>query len=276
MPAIVKLAALTEQLDGITVADTQVMDLDERVLDRQTRILDAAMSSRLLVHQVLESERSYLGMQEPMAAWLLKLQRKDAWVANEEWRQRYAAKESELSKWRVSEDGLLRRGLAAYVPNDPATKEEILHMNHDDLSAGHFARKRTEQSIRSKYYWPGMVNEITEYVCSCPECQRVRVHYHKLYSKLASIPPGDVNPFDTVTMDFITDLPPARDPYTNKTSDAILVLVDKLTKHATYIATTKDLDAESLADIMWQEFVSLRGMMRNLISDRDLLFTSKF
>ena len=96
--AIVKLEALTEQLDGITVADTQVMDLDERVLDRQTRILDASMSSQLLIHQVLESERSYLGMREPMAAWLLKLQRKDAWVANEEWRQRYAAKEGELSK----------------------------------------------------------------------------------------------------------------------------------------------------------------------------------
>ena len=98
MPAIVKLAALTEQLDGITVANTQVMDLDERVLDRQTRILDAAMSSRLLVHQDLELERFYLGMREPMAEWLLKLQRKDAWVANEEWRQRYAAKEGELSK----------------------------------------------------------------------------------------------------------------------------------------------------------------------------------
>ena len=212
MPATVKLAALTEQLGGITVADTQVMDLDERVLDKQTRILDVAMSSRLLVHQVLESERSYLGMREPMAAWLLKLQRKDTWVANEEWRQRYAAKEDELSKWGVSEDKLLRCGLAVYVPNNPATKEKILHMNHDDSSAGHFARKRTEQGIRSKYYWPGIVNKITKYVRSCSKCQRVRVYHHKPYGELASILPDSVDPFDTVTIDFITDLPPARDP----------------------------------------------------------------
>ena len=82
--------------------------------------------------------------------------------------------------------------------------------------------------------------------------------------------------FDTVTIDFITDLPLARDLYTNKISDAILVLVDKLTKHAMYIATTEDLDAEGLADIMWREFLLLRGMMRNLISDRGSLFTSKF
>lgn len=121
-----------------------------------------------------------------------------------------------------------------------------------------------------------MVAKITKYVRNCPECQRVQVHHHKPYGKLASIPPGGMDPFDTVIMDFITDLPPARDPYTNKTSDAILVLVDKLTKHAMYIATTKDLDAEGLADIIWREFVLLRGMMRNLILDRGLLFTNKF
>ena len=250
VPATVKLAALKAQLDGTAIADTQVTDLDERVLDRRTRILDAAQSSRLLVHQVLESERSYLDLLEPMAAWLLKLQRKDAWVAKQEWRQRYAGRLDELSKWGVSEDGLLRRGLAVYVPSDPATKEEILHMNHDDPSAGHFARKRTEEGIRSKYYWPGMLKDIAEYVRSCPDCQRVRVHHHKPYGEMVAIPPGGVDPFHTVTMDFITDLPPARDPYTGRTSDAILVLVDKLTKHACYIATTKDLKAGSLTDLI--------------------------
>lgn len=121
-----------------------------------------------------------------------------------------------------------------------------------------------------------MVAKITKYVRNCPECQRVQVHPHKPYGKLASIPLSEMDPFDTVIMDFITDLPTARDPYTNKTSDAILVLVDKLTKHAMYIATTKDLDAEVLADIIWREFVLLRGMMRNLILDRGLLFTNKF
>lgn len=130
--------------------------------------------------------------------------------------------------------------------------------------------------IRSKYYWPGMVNEIAEYVRTCPECQRVRVHHHKPYGELVSIPPGGVASFHTVTMDFITDLPPARDPYTGNTCDAILVLMDKLMKHATYIATTKELKADGLADIMWREFVSLRGMMRNLISNRGSLFISKF
>ena len=63
---------------------------------------------------------------------------------NEEWRQRYAANKDELSKWGVGEDGLLRRGLAVYIPKDPATKEEIFRINYNNPSARYFIRKRTK------------------------------------------------------------------------------------------------------------------------------------
>ena len=163
-----------------------------------------------------------------------------------------------------------------YVSNDFAIREEILRTNHNNPGAGHFARFRTEAAIRKKYYWDSMLKDIAEYCKTCPVCQRVRVHHHKPYGNLSSIPPGGVEPFTTVTLDFITDMPPARDPYTGKTYDAILVLVDKLTKHATYIGTSKTLDAKGLADLIWREFVCHHGMMRELISDRGSLFTSRF
>lgn len=95
-----------------------------------------------------------------------------------------------------------------------------------------------------------MVNNIKEYIRTCPDCQRVRVHHHKPYRELSAIPPSGERPFHTVTMDFIIDIPPTRDPYTGKTCDATPILMNKLTKHATYIATTKDLKADKLADIM--------------------------
>lgn len=158
VPAAVKLAAVTAQLGGMTTADTHVINMDEEVLARRGRILDTA-SSRLLVQQVAESERSFLELREPMSAWLLKLQQKDAFVSEEQWRRRYATKKDELSKWGVSEEGLLRRGQAVYVPDDPAPKEEILRANHHDPGAGHFAKKRTEYAIRRKYFWPKMVKK---------------------------------------------------------------------------------------------------------------------
>jgi len=52
----------------------------------------------------------------------------------------------------MKDDELLRRDLAIYVLNDSATRNEILHMNHDDFEADHFACTHIKTAIRRKYY----------------------------------------------------------------------------------------------------------------------------
>ena len=52
----------------------------------------------------------------------------------------------------MKNDKLLRRDLAVYVFNDSATRNEILHMNHDDFEANHFTCARIKTAIRRKYY----------------------------------------------------------------------------------------------------------------------------
>ncbi len=97
VPTAIKLAALTTQLNDTVIADTRAMCSNEKVLARSRRILDTA-SSQLLVHQIMKSKRFYLKMSESMTAWLLKLQQRNAFVANEKWRQRFASRKNELSK----------------------------------------------------------------------------------------------------------------------------------------------------------------------------------
>jgi hypothetical protein len=45
-------------------------------------------------------------------------------------------------------------------------------------------------------------------------------------------------------------MPPAKDVYIGKTYNIILILIDKLIKHVTYIVTIKDLIVDSLVDII--------------------------
>ena len=52
----------------------------------------------------------------------------------------------------MNEDELLRRGLAVYVSNDFVTKEEIFKIHHDNFFSSYFARVRTENAIRKKYF----------------------------------------------------------------------------------------------------------------------------
>ena len=264
--AIVKLTALIAQLNDTIIADTQIMNLNEEVLVRRCSLLDSA-SFRLLVQRMTKSKRFFSELSESMTAWLHQLQQKNAFVTEKQWRLKFARKKNELSHWDMSEDGLLRRSLAVYVSNDSVTKEEILRMHHDDSDARHFARSRTEAAIRKKYFWFSMLSEIDEYVRICLDCQRMRVHYYKSYEKLKSIPSGSERSFHTVTLDFITDMSSARNSYIEKISDAILVIVDKLIKYATYIATIKNLTALELEELLWREFVSHHDMMRNIIFD---------
>ena len=150
----------------------------------------------------------------------------------------------------MSENELLRRNLTIYVSNDFVTKKEIFKIHHDDFLLNHFARVRTENAIRKKYFWLNMLFKINKYVRTCFDCQRVRVHHHKLYNKFNFISSNDENSFHIMIMNFIIDMLFARNSYINKINNAILILMNKLTKHATYIATIKNLNVKNFAKLL--------------------------
>ena len=95
-----------------------------------------------------------------------------------------------------------------------------------------------------------MLFKIDEYIRIYFDCQRVRVHHHKLYDKLNFILLNDENSFHTMIMNFIIDMSSARNSYINKINDAILILMNKLIKHATYIAIIKNSNAKNFAKLL--------------------------
>ena len=211
-----------------------------------------------------------------MTAWLLKLQQRNVFVANEKWHQWFASRKNELLKWSMKNDELLRRDLAVYVLNDSAIRNKILHMNHDNFEADHFAHAHIKIAIRRKYYWLKMLKEMTKYVYIYSDCQRVQVHHHKLYKKLTFISSESVNSFHMMIMNFITNIFFAKNLYIEKTSNAILIMINKLIKHVIYISTIKDLNIKRLANLLWRKFVSQHKMMQSIILNQDSLFINHF
>ena len=78
----------------------------------------------------------------------------------------------------------------------------------------------------------------------------MRVHHHKPYKNLFLISSDNVELFTIVILDFITDMSLAKNLYTKKTYNVILVLINKLIKHTTYININKILNAKNLADLI--------------------------
>ena len=172
----------------------------------------------------------------------------------------------------MKDDELLHRDLAVYVFNDSATRDEILHMNHDDFEADHFIHAHIKTAIRRKYYWLKMLKEMMKYVCICSNCQWVQMHYHKLYEKLTFIFSKSMNLFHMIIMNFIINMLFAKNSYIEKTSDAILIIINKLIKHVIYISTIKDLNVERLVNLLWWEFISQHKMMQSIILNQNSLF----
>ena len=58
--------------------------------------------------------------------------------------------------------------------------------------------------------------------------------------------------------------------------NAVLVVVDALTKYAFYLPCCKDIDAPQLADLMYERVFPIIGNPQRLVSDRGTLFTSRY
>ena len=78
----------------------------------------------------------------------------------------------------------------------------------------------------------------------------MRVYYYKPYKKLISISSDNVNFFYTIIINFIINILSAKNSYINKIYNAILVLIDKLTKYAIYVITIKNLKIDRLTNLI--------------------------
>ena len=154
-----------------------------------------------------------------------------------------------------------------WIPNDEELRMSLIRRNHDDPLAGHGGTAKTTELVSRQYYWPRMRETIKRYVRNCDICRRSKVVRHAHYGMLQ---PNEVpdQPWKSIAMDFITDLP-ISDGY-----DTVLVVIDRLTKMSHFIPCKKSLDARQFATLFLKEIIRLHGIPRDIITDRGSLFTS--
>jgi len=71
-------------------------------------------------------------------------------------------------------------------------------------------------------------------------------------------------------MDFITILPMSHGYF------VILVVIDRLLKFTHFIPLTSDFSTPKAADAFIKTMVSVHGIPKTIVSDRDKVFTNKF
>jgi hypothetical protein len=148
--------------------------------------------------------------------------------------------------------------------------QTLKHDAHDSIVSGYLGIDKTIASIRKKFEWGGMSKDIAEYVRSCDRCQRNNPTQSKPIGLLQPLEVPSRN-WEHVTMDFMMDL-----PKTKAGHDAVLVVIDKLSKAMTLIPTKSSVSAQQVAQLFLKEVYRLHGLPRKIISDRDVRLTGRF
>ena len=161
----------------------------------------------------------------------------------------------------------------AKVLNTTQEKAKAFWECHDSPMAGHFGVKKTLEKILRHYYWKGVRKDVEAYCNDCLKCRRSAAPRHRPYGLLNPLP-VPTGPWEDVTMDFITELPPCK--YMGQVYESILVVVDRLTKMAHYIPAKGDWDAPDLAQVWLREVIRLHGVPKTVVSDRGPTMNSKY
>ena len=171
---------------------------------------------------------------------------------------------------RTVGDGLLwtADGLF-YVPNDRTLQQRLIHEVHDTPTGGHMGLSKTWARLSSTCWWPGMRAMMEDYVRGCQTCAATKPELRKPAGLLHPLPIPE-KPWQVISIDFVGPLPRTPDHF-----DTILVVVDKFSKMAHFIATTRNATAKHTAKLLLEHVVRIHGVPEAIISDRGTQFTAK-
>ncbi|KIM63358.1 hypothetical protein SCLCIDRAFT_45046, partial [Scleroderma citrinum Foug A] len=170
----------------------------------------------------------------------------------------------------ADEEKVAKNKKRIYIP--AGLRREALREYHDARPAGHPGVGAMMKKVIKHLWWPSIHRDVRQYVRGCQTCQAAKVNTHPT---TPPITPHDVAanpfPFKQVSVDLVTNLPPARG------FDSILTIVDQgLTKAAFFLPTNKTATSADIATLYHNAVYPNYGIPDAVISDRGPQFVSSF
>ncbi|GBG72152.1 hypothetical protein CBR_g11085 [Chara braunii] len=196
--------------------------------------------------------------------------------ADPEFRDKYANCSSPNpapSHYRIQEGYLLvhTRGKDLLcVPSDPHLRTRLLGEFHDAPAIGYFGVNRTIGRLRERFWWPGLLGDVTRYCESCEVCRRCKSRNHRPYGELRPLP-VPLRRREAIAIGITGPFPK------HKTEvDGILTVVDRLTKFAMFLPCRYHAKALELAEVLYAGWIRTKGCPKEIVCDRDTRFMSDF
>ena len=122
--------------------------------------------------------------------------------------------------------------------------------------------------VTRNYWWPGVTRDVGRYVEGYDGCQRMKNRTEEPAGKL-KLNKVPEKPWTHLMVDFIMKLPVVAG------KDAILVVCNRLSKMAHFMATTEATSAEGLVRLFRDNIWKLHGLPESVVSDRRSQFVAE-
>jgi hypothetical protein len=172
------------------------------------------------------------------------------------------------AEWSLAEGVLYFRG-KIYVPDVLGLHRRVVSLCHDTRVAGHAGRWKTHELVSRNYWWPRMSRYIGMYMSTCDLCLQTKAQRRLPIGELHPLPVPDAA-WETISVDFIVELPQSSG------HDAIMVVVDSVTKRAHFVSTVTTITAAGTARLFIQHVWRHHGLPCKVVSDRGPQFMAEF
>jgi transposase InsO family protein len=134
---------------------------------------------------------------------------------------------------------------------------------------GHEGAEKTFCRLRASFYTPTTARLVKEFIQGCEVCQKNKTeHLHPAGLLQPLSVPSSV--WSDIAMDFVEGFSQVAG------KSVVLTVVDRFLKYAHFIALDHPYTTASVVKVFFDSIVRLHVIPRSIVSDRDVVFTSKF
>ncbi|OWT42324.1 retrovirus polyprotein [Pochonia chlamydosporia 170] len=178
------------------------------------------------------------------------------------------SKEVSLSECTINEGRLYFRE-RLYVP-EGELRTLLTQLAHDSVESGHPGKNKLYELISRSYWWPRLSTDTKEFTRNCHGCLRNKSSQLRYQGTLKPLP-IPLQRWRDLSVDFIGPFQP-----TSRGFNAIMVVVDRLSKDRHFTPCRTDMKAHDLAMLFVRDVWKLHGLPDSIVSDRGPLFISEF
>ncbi len=171
-------------------------------------------------------------------------------------------------EWMRAEGVVLYRG-RVYVPDDPQLRHDLVHAHHSAAVARHPGQWKMLELVSQNYWWPGLSRYVAKFVAGCDACNQTKTFPTQKVGKLIPNKVPDRH-WQVISVDMIGEL------LDSKGYNAVLMVVDHLSKRIHAVPTVTSLDSAGVAQLFLEHVWRHHGLPEEVISNRRPTFVSNF